>query len=287
MTGLSSSQMIAEIKTAIADGTLPYAEMKRRLNAAIDAELSKTTEAADLELVQACQGLLWDIHMQGASWEGRTEQSLENAKRKLNRRLKAQGIRKYALRTVAAAAALLLIAFAAEVLIHREWLDGNSTLDEQDYVVKSNVVDPNMVESGTAAVNDSFRMVESTDFDEACSILSFQPAMPTWIPDGWKIVRFQSQCLDGLEDFYVSYQNPQNEKHMKFEIHFSRNLDIGLGMYAEQNKSGKTITLNNGLSVYLSLNLEIPVCTWTTSNTVYLLSGPFTEAELIKIMNSI
>lgn len=84
----SNSQMITEIKAAITNGALTYAEMKRRLDDAIDTELTKTTGEADLELIKACQSLLCEIHMHGTTIQNHTEQNLVGAKRRLQKHMK-------------------------------------------------------------------------------------------------------------------------------------------------------------------------------------------------------
>lgn len=56
-----SSRMIAEIETAIKDGTLTYSEMERRLEAAIAAELQKTDAPADADVIRVCLSMLWEL----------------------------------------------------------------------------------------------------------------------------------------------------------------------------------------------------------------------------------
>ena len=51
-----------EIKKALESGDLTADDIYRRLSAAVDAELQKPSDEADMRYVQACQDLLWSLH---------------------------------------------------------------------------------------------------------------------------------------------------------------------------------------------------------------------------------
>ena len=74
---------LAKIKDAIKKGELTKEIIERRLNAAIDAELRKTDSPADMELINACQDLLWEINMHGEPYHSNQQQSLAALREKL------------------------------------------------------------------------------------------------------------------------------------------------------------------------------------------------------------
>ncbi len=298
----SASQMIAEIKAAINNGTLSCAEMKRRLIATLNDELSQTQREANLPLVEACQSLLWEIHMQeenGTTSEGgkakttetnldqRMLHSLASTQAKLIKRQRRNEIRKHALRIAVAAAATLALLFVAEVLFHREWLEGQSTQNEQDYVVQGNVVEPGVVQSGAADTEGELKEIKSTDFEEAISILSFRPPMPTWLPQGWEPVRYRSAIMDGTEWFVVSYEKLHSEKLLRYEVRHSHDVNFASSFHAEQNQNGVKMPLDNGLIVYFSANLELPTCVWIQNDMASNINGPLSQDEILQMIKSI
>ena len=281
------SQMVAEIKAAIANETLSEAEMKRRLMHAIEYELSQTDREADLALVDACQSLLLELHSQAREEPpaDRRAESLAAVRLRLRRHLRRQTVRKGVVRGVSVAAAMVVLSLGVDILFRRQWLSGRSTLDEQDYVVQRNEIDPGMVQGGTAneVVEDQF--VSSTDLEEASSILKFDPPMPTWLPDGWELLQYDAMVIDGVEYFYSAYHQMDTEKLLRYEIHIDK--DAWLRLYAEQNEDGTQLKLENGATAYLSMNLGLPTCVWTQNGVSFLLSGPLTQDEILQMINSI
>lgn len=55
----ANKDRIARLREEIANDTLTYSEIERRLFTAIDAEYKKTD--SDIQFINACQDLLWEI----------------------------------------------------------------------------------------------------------------------------------------------------------------------------------------------------------------------------------
>lgn len=53
------------ILSAIEYGKLPNDETERRLCELVEAEVNKTDSKADMELVKACQSLMWQLRTHG------------------------------------------------------------------------------------------------------------------------------------------------------------------------------------------------------------------------------
>ena len=280
-------QMIAEIKAAVANGTLSEAEMKRRLMRTIEYELNQTGRETDLPLIDACQSLLVELHTQDAEkpLADHRAENLAAVQRKLERHSKHQALRKGVMRGIAVVAAMMVLAIGADILFRRQWLSGQSTLDEQDYMVQRNVIDPGTVQAGTAneAVEDQF--VSSPDFGEASSILSFTPLVPTWLPQGWELLQYDAVAIEAFEYFHSVYHHPDTEKLLRYQIH--RDKDASFSLYAEQNADGIQMKLENGQTAYLSMNLELPTCVWIQDGMSFLVSGPLTQDEILQMINSI
>lgn len=281
------SQMVAEIKAAIANETLSEAEMKRRLMHAIEYELSQTDREADLALVDACQSLLLELHSQAREEppaDHRAE-SVATVRLWLSRRLKRQTVRKGVVRGVSVAAAMVVLSLGVDILFRRQWLSGRSTLDKQDYVVQGKIIDPGTVQAGTASETMEDKFVSSTDLGEASSILSFTPPIPIWLPEGWELLQYEGMVIGAVEYFYSVYHQPDTEKLLRYEIHIDK--DAWLRLYAEQNADGTQLKLENGVTAYLTMNLGLSTCVWTQNGMSFLLSGPLTEDEILQMINSI
>ncbi len=280
-------QMIAEIRAAIADGTLWEAEMKRRLMHAIEYELAQTDREADLALVTGCQELLVQLHTQDESMPtaDRSAESLAAVQRKLAQRSKRQAIHKGFARGVAMAAALVVLALGADILFRRQWLSGQSTEDEQDYVVRENVIDPGTVQAGTANEVAENQFIRSADLGEVISVLSFIPPVPTWLPQGWELRHYEAVVVETVELFYAVYHTQDAEKLLRYEIRVDK--DPSFNVYAEQNAEGTQVTLENGLTAYISMNLELPTCVWIENGMSFLVSGPLSQDEILQMINSI
>ncbi|MEA5015409.1 MAG: hypothetical protein VB099_12700 [Candidatus Limiplasma sp.] len=281
------SQMVAEIKAAIANETLSEAEMKRRLMHAIEYELSQTDREADLALVDACQSLLLELHSQAREEPpaDRRAESLAAVRLRLRRHLRRQTVRKGVVRGVSVAAAMVVLSLGVDILFRRQWLSGQSTLDGQDYMVQGNVVDPGTVQAGTANEIGEVQFVSSTDLEEASSILSFTPPALSWLPQGWELLQYEGMVIGAVEYFYSVYHQPGTEKLLRYEIHINK--DISANLYAEQNEDGTQLKLENGATAYLSMNFELPTCAWFQNEMFFLISGPLTQDEILQMINSI
>lgn len=294
----SISQMIAEIKAAVANGTLSIAEMERRLIETINRELHQTMRAADLGLIEACQSLLLELHTHKIdtqkisipvepALEAKITANMAAVQARVAGRKRIRRIGKNALRIAIATAAVLALVFATEFLFLREWLGGTSTEDQQDYLVHGTVVDPGTVQSATAGEDVEFRECYSEDFAEVSSILTFEPPMPTWIPEGWTLLGYYAFAVDSQEQFAATYQKAGVQKFFTYEVRAIHDLGEDIKTYAEQNEHGIERRLENGQLVYLSMNLEIPTCIWSKDEKAFFLSAPFTEDEILQVINSI
>lgn len=284
----ANSHNLERVKRAVANGSLSCADIERRLNTAIDVELAKTREAADLEFIRECQSLLWELHSDGeAPFSGNMEQNLGYAKSKLNKQLGIRKVRRRAAYAVGMAAVILVLTVTIDALMRKERLEGWSTPNGQDYVVQGYVLDPSLIEKSVAGteIDAQPRSVTTINFEEACSILSFTPPLPTWLPEGWELVRYKADSVEGLEYFFVSYKHDGFEKSIRYEVNHSQDISR-LNYYHEQNEEGTMVILDNGVEAYITMNMEQIVCSWIHDNEMFTLTGPISQEEVLKIVNS-
>ena len=285
----ASSQMIAEIKAAIENGTLTHSEMERRLESAIAAEIGKTDSPADMEMVRACQSLLWELDTHGKeAFVDDTEQALTAFKAKHTSKANAKkGTYRFMWRAAAAAAAMLLLAFGIDALLHREWLVGNSTDDQQQLIISGQKIDPVVIGEGQA--DDGVvqpQEITTTSLDEVVKALGFTPALPQWMPDGWQLQSYDISTADSVKWFVARYVNAEKEYDLVYQIGFFDGAERALLAF-EQNKTGTQYDMANGKIVYISANYDDTTCVWYNNLACYSLAGPENRETIIKVIENI
>lgn len=280
-----NEQMIAKIKDAIKTGELTKEMIERRLTAAIDAELHKTDCSADMEFVRACQNLLWELNMHGEPYHSHREQSLAALRVKLSRKDTPHMKRKkYALGVAMATTFLVIGGFLLDAMLHRQWLEGAQSPDEQQYVISGQSIDPGLITEGQADNELRSGSFTTTDFEEVVDALGYEPLMPAWLPEGWEIKDyFVGETKASI--FLVRYSHPHNKYLLRFNSTVYSDTETAVIEF-EQNKAG-SILETNGWQVYISENMDNTIAVWRDGITCYSLSGSLPTEILLQVINSI
>ncbi len=277
---------LAKIKDAIKKGELTKEIIERRLNAAIDAELRKTDSPADMDLINACQDLLWEINMHGEPYHSNQQQSLAALREKLAKMERAKK-RKRRVLSIAMASLLLVVgSFAVDTVLHRQWLEGEQAPDEQQYIISGQENNPGLLTESQAG-NEPIpypQSITTTSLKEVVSILGYTPLMPTWLPEGWTLETYYVRVSSPIA-LRIMYQNEQEEELIR--LSHTIYPDIESASFAfEQEKAGSE-AICNGWHVYLADNLGSPVAVWQDKETCYSLTGPMSKEEFLNIIQSI
>ena len=150
---------------------IPQNEAVHRLEALLQTEIERKDRAADMELVEACEELLWQIGTQGRlKFEDKRKENQAALMRRLERKRRRTAALRMGTRAAAAFAVILVLAVLGDGILKREWLSGNSTEDEQQYAIQGQSIDPGLVEEGVAAGDDNIadRLI-TTDWGVCCS----------------------------------------------------------------------------------------------------------------------
>lgn len=284
-----SSQMIAEIQAAIKTGMLTHSEIERRLEAAINAEIGKEDSPADIELIRACQSLLWELDTQGNNaFVDNTEESLAAFKAKRTNAVEPKGWKlHFAYRVVASAAAILLIIFGLDALLYYEGLDGESTEDQQQYIISGHKTDLGIVNESQAGVETAEpQSITTTNLDEAIEVLGFVPAMPQWLPEGWELLSYDVFKTEPSNWFTVTYSNTKQAYALIYHIVYYSDIEQAQAVF-EQSRAGEEYILANGKTVYISKNLDDTTCVWYEDLACYNLIGPEDVNTFLEIIQSI
>lgn len=214
------------IKAAIANGTLTKEEIYARLNQAISEEYQKEPQDWDDDFILFCEQILYEMRT-GIPYVSRKEECKQALKNRLNKEEQQSTTSSRVItRGLLMAGALMVVLFGVEILFNREWLSGNSTQDEQQYIISGQKIDPNIVGEGQA--DDSTtepQSITTTNLDEAIGVLGFTPAMPQWIPDGWELFSYYVAKNQSSKWFIVTYQKPGQEYSLIYQIAYYRDAE--------------------------------------------------------------
>ena len=277
---------VDQILEAIEYGHLPTDEAERRVQKLLDDEVSKTTEAADMDMVNACQSLLWELKTHGQiPYEDHSEQIRASVEKEYSAWTKHRRRQQLAFKIGSVAAVFLLVA-GISLSFHWEWFSGNSTPDGQQYLVHGHEISTEMVAEAIAA-HDGLVQYEGSNISELETYLGFQPNIPQRLSNGLSAVRYHISFFPYEILLRVSYaQSPDVSHALSYSIFYfpqPENAYVSL----EQSEPGHYIEFN-GHQVYISNNCGRQFACWQVGNATCLLSihtpGESVEASLDEFM---
>ena len=186
------------ILSAIEYGKLSNDETERRLCELVEAEVNKTDSEADMELIRACQSLMWQLHTHG---DNLYDSHYEENKDRINQRIRRSALIS---NTVISVGKMMVVAAAVILLfvgVRFSWFEHSDTPDGQQHVITGQEITVEMVQAAIAE-NAGRGSVETTDLQELREIIGFDPNIPETIDDEWRVsacvVRFARNLLQGM-----------------------------------------------------------------------------------------
>lgn len=283
-TNCVRSDSLTAIKEKIRSGELTFEEMNRRLEKAIDLELEKPPEEMDVAFIKACTDLLYELN-NSTPYESKASQYEEEWKSYRAKQEKVVTIRRRVTAVAGIAASLLVLFIVGDGLLHREWLTGQSTQDEQQYVVEGHEFDPGLVANSSAANDDGEQSLTTDSLEAVNAFMGFSLPQPSWMPDGWELVEYRCLKNEDLSRTTTVFQHSTNEHRIIYEVKvYSDTATVQDEI--EQNAKGTTHTVN-GYTVYLLENYDMVNAVWFDGTTSYKLFVPAEEDHVLKIISSI
>lgn len=279
------SRELTQILNAIEEGGFGKDEMVQRLNALVDRELSQADQPADMELVQACQDILYRLHHQGEAYVSDCATNLAKAQKKLHKpRLSLPSFS-----PAARIAAILVILFSGGLLfdlfISGDYLFGLPSPDDQQYIVAGTDIDSIVAQEVEAEQNMGMQILSTESMDEAIEVYGSSPAVPGWLPNGWRTLDYYVVVSKRAARFDVQYEHPTEREYIKYGITKYNDAESAQKEF-EQNRTGTVRTID-GNKVYLSINTGSCVAVWLNGNECYSVTGPITESDIVQIIESI
>ena len=272
---------LLEILNAIDHGNLSTGETRRRLEELIDNEINKTNAPTNMEIVDECEKLLWELNTKG---QLPFESNLEKNKNIVLSRLK-QSKHPHSRRTImfripAIAASLFFIAIGSEILLHKEWIWGQSTNDEQQFVIQGQVVDPNTIESGVAEDSFESSSLVTVNYNEVLSFLKIDLLNDLSIPSLWNCSKYECFKSDIAMDLFI-YLDSQ-EKNIELCITAYKSAKDAYSLI-EQDEKGDVFVIN-GHMIYCSTNYGSLFASWTVDNKLYTMTGNISQNDCIEFI---
>ena len=219
----------------------------------------------------------------GKVYVSRKEECKKALKQRLSQEVRQRSKKQNVLwRGALAAVALIVLAVGVEMLLHREWLEGASTDDGQQYVVQGQEMDPGIISEGIADNEPRTGELTTTNLDEAIKFLGFDPDLPTWMPDGWKLVNYEVGVVTDEATIKVIYA--KNETMLIFSQTRYTNLDNAYASF-EQTAEGQSIKIGDA-EVYQSKNINRKRYNWKRENDIFSLAGKISNEDAYSIIIS-
>ena len=274
---------LEQIKADIASEKLTYPQIRERLETLVEHEYSKEG-GPDVDLVIACEDLLWRLGTDNAPFVTHKDQYKEAMRSRIEASQRARQIKKPVLRFVAALVVVVLLLGGAEAFLHREWFEQSDTDDQQQHIVQGFVVDPELVEKAIADEN-GIRTISTADYQEVRGFLGFDLPANLFI-DNWEPKHYylSIQPTHIMIDILYSQKDDQ-QSQIVLDLRLFTNMENAFISY-EQVLSA-TIEPVENVSIYFSNNYENNTAIWTISNCSYRLHGKIEKSKIIETIQQL
>lgn len=281
----SANYKLQAIKESLKNGSITKEQFFTRLSNAVEQEYQKPVSEQDVAFLSACQDILDEMRT-GKVYVSRKEECKKALKQRLSQEVRHRSRKQNVLwRGALAAVALIVLAVGVEMLLHREWFEGTSTDDGQQYVVQGQEIDPGIISEGVADNEPRTGELTTTNLDEAIKFLGFEPDLPTWMPEGWKPAGYDVVILADEKRFRVQYTNSNtNTKFVYSQILYTQ-MEEAYASF-EQNSNGQSFEIGK-IKIYQSVNTDKKRYNWTLDNSVFSLAGDVDYDTVYQIICSI
>lgn len=272
------------ILTAIEYGKLPNDETGRRLRELVEAEVNKTDSEADMELIQACQSLMWQLHTHG---ELPYDSHYDENKVKIDQRLKRNSLVSNTAKSVgkmlAAAAAVVLVVLGLRGDLHWSWLEHDDTFDQQQHIISGNEIGIELIQSAIAE-HEEIGQIRLSSPEALSTNLSFVP-LPQTINETWKFSYADISVNPICIYIDAQYVNPVTQSTVTYSTVLFANAESAC-YTLEQSAVGENRMVEDQ-QVYVTSNMHRAMLCWTDGLVYVQVSGDCNEQEGMLIIESL
>lgn len=268
------------ILKTILNGDLSKKEIERRLQEVIDEELSGPLDApADMELVEKCQSLLWELATNGSiPYPDHAEES----KQKLVQKLEQPSFGRrtsFLRRLIVVAAAFVLVCGLS--LISIRWITGTSSPDGEQYIVQGHEITVDMIQHCIAEHMEEGQFT-TTSREEAETYLGFRIPLPDQLLDGYECEKYYLNATPLWIQCLCRYT--YDEQNINITLYCLTDVNDSI-LFMEQNEVGNKRCIDE-IEIYVSENIDNIAMTWFDGNVVYDMMGQFTIDQGLDIVKN-
>ncbi len=287
-------QDLAVLMEQLKQGEITKEDLSDRMEQEIYRELAKPAEEINNAWIDACADLMaYADKEQLATWPDEHEKLDQTIRGILTKPRQwhlpsFQLLGQWALPTfckvsIGVFTCLLLVGG----VLRWSWLYPAQSADSQEYYIRGKQFE--MMEGGEARADDPNLQIEecvTQDINELCEFLGFAPAIPTWVPEGWKLTEYYGCFIGGSYDYEVLYEKPGVKNVLRYNFSYTTEPENEASTFF-QDGEGYYRRLANGKEVYLYTNAGSSGAIWYTNSTIESVGGPISEEDMIKIVENI
>jgi hypothetical protein len=274
---------VTKILSAVENGNLSRDEIVRRLDKIVERELAKTDHSADIQLVSACEDLLWELNTSGKlAFASHMEENRSAVITRLIQKRKQKAAWRFTTRTIAVSVAVFVLISVLDGILNQGWFVQYVTDDEQQYVIQGQAIDPGLIDAGQAIGDGAAKELVTSDWMELVSFLGYEPKIPSVLPTGWKVVNYFANVLPDVSAMRVTYSS--DELQFLFSLtRYSHQEDAYITF--EQNVEGERM-LVGGIDVNHAKNELRDRYIWFIENELFALAGIIADTDAKIIIES-
>lgn len=179
---------------------------------------------------------------------------------------------------------VLICMIVYDVFIGPKGFDISHTDDGQQRIV-SNVTQAPVILGESYARIEQGRMI-SNDIDEVKSFLGYHPPVPYRLSDEWHLSEIVASSNELWDVLIVNYEkNGATELLVYNYTRFYASQRVE--QFTEQDKEGESMNTPNGLTVYVTQNVDSTIGAWETDNEAYYINGPISVDEILSVIDEI
>lgn len=190
------------------------------------------------------------------------------------------------MRTVIATPLILALMFFANGLLSYRETVIEQTDDNEQAIVQQITHSPGFVSTSSASNKSLEFSLSETEIDEIKEIFGYMPSTPSWLPENWSLSSYEASSSMLWKTLYSVYKWGDNDSWIRFTNREHGDESTAQG-YIEETGEGKTVSLDNGLVLYLTSNTDNLAGVWIDGKTQYTIFGPISPEELMQMANSI
>ena len=162
------------------------------------------------------------------------------------------------------------------------WMNGRSTIDQQQYAVQGHEVTLAAIQSCIAGNAGMDRMV-TTDWNEVVALLGFEPLLPTEYLTEWTVREYAVLVTRDMVDLSVAYaKHDFSSDNLRYSLTYFSNSENAY-LAVEQNEEGYYVSIED-VNVYVTENVDRSIFNWHVGNEVFSISGAITKDEGIALI---